>query len=89
MAAVNNAIMRSFEITNGAVFEPIIAESVRGTAEISCPPSNTDNVVFEGDDGSSVEWEPGEYHDFVNIDFSTIKVKGTNGDKVTIIGGSW
>lgn len=85
----NNPIMRQFEITNGSEFEPIVSESIRGSGEISVSPDNADNVIFQGDDGSDVEWIPGEFHYFRNVDFSSFKVKGTNGDVVSIVGGSW
>jgi hypothetical protein len=46
-------------------------------------------VFFQGDDGSDVPWVPGEYHAVYRVDLSRILVKGTPGDQVTVIGGTW
>jgi hypothetical protein len=46
-------------------------------------------VYFRGDDGSDVPWQKGEWHNFTSVDLSTVFIKGTAGDYVTVIGGSW
>lgn len=84
---MNNIVMRKMDITSG--FAPISSVSLIVSVTISCPPSNVDDVFFVGDDGVDVPWMPGEWHEFRSIDLSSIQIKGTVGDIVTIIGGTW
>ena len=84
---MNNFVMRKIDVT--ADFEPLVSTSLIGSVNISTPPDNAGNVIFQGDDGSEVPWVPGEWHEFRSVDLSTIKVKGTAGDMVTIVGGTW
>jgi len=84
---MNNVIMR--KVTVGAAYAPLVADSLIASVTISCPPSNAGDVVFKGDDGSDVPWIASEWHTFQNIDLAAIEVKGTPGDVVTVVGGSW
>ncbi len=59
---------------------------VVGHCEITCPTDNTGNVTFTDDDSNTAEWEPGEWKEFNSIDLNKILIKGTAGDKVTIVG---
>ena len=82
---MNNPIMR--KIVVGAAYQAL--PSIRGTFEVSTAPANVGVVFFKGDDGSDVPWVAGEYHTFERIDLASLQVKGTPGDVVTVIGGSW
>jgi hypothetical protein len=84
---MNNVIMRTKTVA--AEYQPLVAEQLVGSVTISTPPGNADNVTFKGDDGSDVAWVPGEWHEFRSVDLSAIEVKGTPGDTVTVIGGTW
>ena len=84
---MNNVIMRKIEVT--ADYQPLSARKLVASATFSCPPTNAGAVHFRGDDGSDVPWMAGEWHDFWNVDLGGIVVKGTPGDVVTIIGGTW
>ena len=84
---MNNVIMREVDVT--ASYQPLVAGSLVGSVTISCPPSNTADVLFKGDDGSDVPWLPGEWHDLVRVNLAGIEVKGTPGDVVTVVGGTW
>ena len=84
---MNTVIQRKIEVTG--TFSPLSASRLVGTFDISCPPTNAGNVVFQSDDGGEVPWIPGEYHTLVRVDLSRIRVKGTPGDIVTVIGGTW
>lgn len=84
---MNNVIMRKTVVT--ADYQPLVTERLVGSVTISTPPGNADNVQFRGDDGSDVPWIPGEWHEFRSIDLSSVLVKGTPGDTVTIVGGTW
>lgn len=84
---MNNVIMRKLVLTTN--YQPLAPGSLVGSVAISAPPTNTANVIFQGDDGSEVPWVPGEWHRFQHVDLSTIRVKGTAGDIITINGGTW
>jgi hypothetical protein len=84
---VNNVIMRQVEV--GADYAPLVDARLVGSVTISCLPTNADTVHFKGDDGSDVPWQPGEWHTFRSVDLNSIEIKGTAGNKVTIVGGTW
>ena len=84
---MNNVLMRKVDVT--ADYRPLAAERTVVTVTISCPPGNSANVLFKGDDGSDVPWLPSEWHTLVGVNLADIQVKGTVGDSVTLVGGSW
>ena len=84
---MNNIIMRTVPVT--ADYQPLSAVSLVGSVTISIPPSNVGGVFFRGDDGSDVFWRVGEWHVFHRIDLASVFVKGTPGDEVSVIGGTW
>ena len=84
---MNNTIMRKIDVTGD--YTPLVSESLVGSVTISCLPTNAGDVYFKGDDGSDVPWKPGQWIDFRRVDLSEIEVKGTPGDVVTAIGGTW
>ena len=84
---MNNVIMRRIGVT--ADYQPLSERRMVASATLSCPPTNSGPIHFRGDDGSDVPWLPGEWHDFWNVNLAGIVVKGTPGDVVTIIGGTW
>ena len=84
---MNNIVMRKIVVT--AAYQPLVAQSLIATVEISALPSNAGPVFFRGDDGSDVPWIAGEYHTLKNVDLSTIQIKGSPGDGISLIGGTW
>ncbi len=84
---MNNVIMRKLVLT--ADFQPLAPGSVVGSFTISATPNNASDAVFLGDEGADVPWVPGEWHTFASVDLAEIQVKGTPGDVVTVIGGTW
>ena len=84
---MNNVILRKIVVTSD--YQPLVSASLIGSVCISCPPGNSGNVYFKGDDDTDVPWIPGEWHDFKHIDLSSIQVKGNPGDGVTVVGGTW
>lgn len=84
---MHNTIMRTIEVATQ--YEPLVTQRLVGSVTLSCPPTNAGDVIFLGDDGSDVPWEPGEWHTFHRIDLAEVKVKGTAGDVVTVVGGTW
>jgi hypothetical protein len=84
---MNNVVMRKIIVT--ADYQPLASGALVASVEISTPPTNDDPVIFKGDDGSEVPWLPGEFHSFTSVDLATLQVKGTPGDVVTVVGGTW
>lgn len=84
---MNNIIMRKLILT--ADYQPLAAERVVGSFTISAPPDNTGDAIFLGDEGADVPWVPGEWHEFNRVNLAEISVKGTPGDVVTVVGGTW
>jgi len=84
---VNNTIMRLVTVTG--TYAPLAAASTVASVNISCPPGNTGNVFIRGDLDEDVPIEPGEWHDLHRVDLAELFVKGTPGDVVKIIGGTW
>ena len=83
----SNVVMRKVVLTSE--YQPLSSKQEIVSFEISAMPGNVDNALFKGDTGDEVPWIPGEFHSFRNIDLSSIEVKGSPGDVVTVIGGSW
>lgn len=84
---MNNTIMR--KITVGSGYQPLAAVRTVISGTISCPPTNGGPVYFKGDNGTDVPWVQGEWHEFVAVNLADIQVKGTPGDVVTVVGGTW
>ena len=84
---MNNVIMR--KIVVAADYQPLVADRLVGSVTISTPPDNAADVQFQGDDGSDVPWVPGEWHEFRSVNLASIRIKGTPGDAVTVVGGTW
>ena len=84
---MNNVVMRKITVT--ADYQPLVSASLVASVTISTPPTNSANVLFKGDDGSDVPFVPGEWHEFRSIDLAGIQVKGSPGDVVSVVGGTW
>jgi len=86
---MNNVILRKINLTGD--WQPLSAVRLVGSVTIATPPANAGNVLFRtvGEPAQEVAWVPGEWYDFHRIDLSEIQVKGTVGDVVTLVGGSW
>lgn len=86
---MNNVIMRKIVVTDQ--WQPLSATSLVGSVTVSTPPTNVAQVLFRipSEPAHEVPWVSGEFHELVRVDLSTIEVKGTPGDLVTVIGGTW
>ena len=84
---MHNLIQRRVAVTPD--WQSLTTESLVATVDVSCPPMNAGVVFFQGDDGSDVPWTQGEWHEFVAVNLADIQVKGTPGDVVTVVGGTW
>ena len=79
--------MRQIDVT--ADYQPLSAVRTVASVTVSCPPTNAGAVYFRGDQGDDVPWLPGEWHVFRSVNLAAIQVKGTPGDKVGVVGGTW
>lgn len=84
---MHNPILRTVAVT--ASWKPLTPVPLVGTVDISAPPANSGNVEFAADDGGETFFIPGETHTFKRLDLSGLRIRGTPGDQVTIIGGTW
>jgi len=84
---MNNIIQRKIIVTGS--YQPLVGSPLIGSVTISALPGNAGEVFFRGDDGGDVPCQPGEWHCFRSVDLSQIFVKGTPGDVITVIGGTW
>ena len=86
---MNNVLMRKVDVTGD--WAALASEKTVASVTISCPPANAGNVTFKSldDSGDEVPWIPGEWHAFERVDLARIEVKGTPGDTVTLVGGTW
>ena len=84
---MNNAVMFNFALTGE--YRPLSEKPLVVSVDISAPPTNVDPVFFRGTDGNGVLWVRSEWHTMIRVDLSTIYVKGTPGDVVSVVGGTW
>ena len=84
---MNNVIMRKINVTGS--YQPLATVRTVVSVTISTQPTNAGPVLFKGDNGLDVPWLPGEWHEFRSVDLSAVQVKGTPGDVVTVVGGTW
>ncbi len=84
---MNNVLLRQLVLT--AEFQPLSAQPLVASVTLAAPPTNRGHVILASDDGSEVAWSPGEYYVFWHIDLSQLRAKGTAGDVLTIVGGTW
>ncbi len=85
---MHNAIIRKKVLTSE--YTPLVATSMVGSVTIGALPTNAGVAYFRSDDDTDdIPWLAGEWHTFNRVDLSTIMVKGTAGDTLTINGGTW
>ena len=84
---MHNLVQRRVVLT--ADWQPVSAVPLVASVDVSCLPQNIGLVWFQGDDGSEVPWLPGEWHQFQRIDLGNLRVRGSPGDTLTVIGGTW
>ncbi len=84
---MNNVIARKVTLTTS--WQALAADKTVASVTVTAPTANVGNVLINGDTGDEVPLEPGEWHEFKSVDLSDFQVKGTAGDIVTVIGGTW
>ena len=84
---MNNLIARKVDLTTS--YQPLASERTVVTVTLSVPPTNAETAYLSGDTGQDIPLVAGEWHTLHHVDLSEILVKGTSGDVVTLIGGTW
>jgi hypothetical protein len=85
---MNNVVM--FKINLSPAYQALSAAKLIASVTISCPPTNSGTAYLKvGTGGVEVPWVSGEWHAFQNIDISTLYMRGSAPDVVTVIGGTW
>lgn len=86
---MHNVILRTITVTGA--WQPLSATPLVGSVTLSTPPTNSATTLLrcEADTENQVSLVPGEWHDLKRVELSALQVKGTPGDKVTLIGGTW
>lgn len=88
MAAGNQYIARV--VTHNGSYQKLSATALVATGKLLVLTGNSAATTLLGDDGSTdIPLDKGQQYDLVNVDLSTIQVKGTASDKVVFVGGSW
>lgn len=84
---MNNLIARVISVTSQ--YQPLATGRLVATITLSAPPANANPVYLQGDTDQDVPLVPGEWHIFHRVNLAEIRIKGTAGDSVTVIGGTW
>ncbi|MBA2481232.1 MAG: hypothetical protein H0V44_11265 [Planctomycetes bacterium] len=85
---MNNIVQRVIDVT-GQYRACSDLDVEVASVDVLALPTNTAPVEFEGDTGSPVPWQPGEWHSFGRINLALLRVRGQAGDRVTVVGGTW
>ena len=83
---MNNAVVKTIDVTDE--YQALADRSMVLTFTLTAPISNEAAVMVKVDDGE-VDFSPGQWHTLHHVDLATISVKGTVGDTVSIVGGTW
>ena len=84
---MNNIVARKIELTSS--WQALADKRTVASVTVTAPTYNAGNVILLGDSGDEVPLEPGEWHTFLRVDLAELEVKGTAGDIVTVVGGTW
>ena len=84
---MNNPIGRT--ITLSGTYAPLATTRTVASFTLTALSTNSAVAYLKGDNGDDVPIQPGEWHQFKSVALSQIEVKGTAGDQLTVIGGTW
>lgn len=82
----NNTILRQIDVTEE--FQALAETNTVASVTISALPANISYVTLKSADGE-VQMIPGEWQIFHKIDLSELQIRGTVGDTVSVVGGTW
>jgi len=84
---MNNTYFAKVDL--GAAYVALATTPTVLTVTVSALPTNAAVAYLRNAAGQEVPLQPGEWHTLVGVDLADLQVKGTVGDSVTLIGGSW
>ena len=84
---MNNTYFAS--IVLAADYRALAAARTVLTVTVSALPGNAAPAYLKNGAGQEVPLLPGEWHTLVQVNLADLQVKGTVGDCVTVVGGSW
>ena len=84
---MNNVIARKVELTTS--WQALASVKTVASVTVTAPTYNSGNVLLKGDTGDEVPLEPGEWHVLKHVNLAAIEAKGTVGNIVTVVGGTW
>lgn len=84
---MNNIVMKVINCNGGV--QALSTTPLVASVTVSCPPTNGGTVQFMVEGGNWVPWQPGEWHEFESVNLAELKLSGTPGDIVTVVGGTW
>ena len=85
---MSNIVQRVISVTPNWQPATQLPEEI-ASVDVLALPTNQHPVEFEGDLGQAVPWQPGEWHSFPRINLALLKVRGQQGDQITVVGGAW
>ena len=85
---MNNVLLRKITLTTQ--FQPLsMKQSEVLSVTVHLPSGNKQDVIFLGENGTEVPWEPGTQFRLTKVNLSEISVKGRANDLVILAGGTW
>jgi hypothetical protein len=83
---MNNTVLKKIDVTDQ--WQALSPVPLVASVTISALPTNAGNVLLRNGE-SQVELIPGEWQDFRSVNLAELEVKGTIGDVLSIVGGTW
>jgi hypothetical protein len=83
---MNNTVLKKIDVTDE--WQALSPVPLVASVTISALPTNAANVLLRNSE-SQVEIIPGEWQDLRSVNLADLQVKGTAGDVVTVVGGTW
>ena len=84
---MNNSIFIEKDVTAG--FQKLSDAELVASGELMTPPGNAADVEVKGSNASAVHFKAGQSNPFRSINLAEIQFKGTAGDKIVFVGGTW
>jgi len=85
---MSTIVQRVIDLTSDWQAASALPEEI-ASVDVLALPTNQHPVEFLGDTGQVVPWQPGEWHAFPRINLAQLKVRGYQGDRITVVGGAW
>ena len=84
---MNNSILIEKDVTTS--WGKLSDTDLVASGELMTPPSNGNDVEVKGSNDAAVHFKPGQSNPMKSINLKEIQFKGTAGDKIVFVGGTW